>query len=173
MKVKERTIENLIGRRNKNVFIVPPFQRRYAWKQANFERLLEDIKNIMDGTGKRHFMGTLVFKPDSCHRHLTIIDGQQRLATFTIILTVLRKLSCEYAPTETKKIEKHLAIEGNPRFRPSLYDRDAFEYLLSNAEGLQKVRHKQVKAGYEFFYDGIRNYIETTKGKKPSHFNNS
>jgi len=170
MKVEERTIENLLGSKNKNVFIVPPFQRRYAWKQNNFERLLEDITCIMDGTGKRHFMGTLVFKPDSCHRHFTIIDGQQRLATFTIILTVLRKLSYEYASDETKKIEKRLTIEGNPRFRSSIHDHPAFDCLLSNAEGLQKVRDKQVQKGYAFFYDGIRNYIETTKGKKPSHF---
>lgn len=172
MKVKERTIENLVGYRNKNVFIVPPFQRRYAWKQNNFEQLLEDIKNIMDGTGKRHFMGTLVFKPDSRDRHFTIIDGQQRLATFTIILTVLRKLSHTYAPAKTKEIEKRLTIKGNSRFKPSLHDHDAFYYLLNNAEGLQKVRHKQVKAGYKFFYDEIQNYIENTKGKKWSHFGN-
>ncbi|MBI1811339.1 MAG: DUF262 domain-containing protein [Nitrospirae bacterium] len=115
-------------------------------------------------------MGTLVFKPDSRDRHFTIIDGQQRLATFTIILTVLRKLTNEYAPAKYKEIEKRLLIKGNPRFKPSLHDHDAFARLLENAEGLQKVRHKQVKAGYDFFYDGIQNYIENTKGKKRSHF---
>lgn len=172
MKAEKRTIENLLGLRNKRVFIVPPFQRRYAWKQVNFQQLWEDMTNIMDGTGKKHFMGTLVFKPDSRNGHFLIIDGQQRLATFTIILTGLRELSHKYASAKTKEIEARLRIKGNPRFKPSLHDHDAFDYLLDHAEGLQKVRHKQVKAGYEFFKDGIQNYIENTKGKKRSHFNN-
>ncbi|MCX5718228.1 MAG: DUF262 domain-containing protein [Nitrospirae bacterium] len=172
MKVEERTIEKLIGHKNKNVFIVPPFQRRYAWKQKNFVQLLDDITKIMDGTGKRHFMGTLVFKPDSRNRHFIIIDGQQRLATFTIILTVLRSLSHKYATAKTREIERHLTIKGNPRFKPSLHDQDAFNRLLGNPDGLQKVRHKQVRAGYDFFHEGIQNHIENTKGKKPSHFNN-
>jgi len=170
MKVEERTIGSLISK--KHVFIVPPFQRRYAWKQYNFEELIEDINCIMEGDKKRHFMGTLVFKPDSKNCHFIIIDGQQRLATFTIILTVLRSLSHKYAPTKTREIEKHLTVKGNPRFKPSLHDQDAFNILLNNPEGLQKVKHKHVKAGYDFFLDKIKNFIDTTKGKKPSHFSN-
>jgi len=169
MKVEERTIGNLISK--KNVFIVPSFQRRYAWKQNNFARLLYDINNIMEGNSKRHFMGTLVFKPDSNYRH-TIIDGQQRLATFTIILTVLRSLSHQYAPAKTKEIERHLTMKGNPRFKPSLHDQDAFNILLNSPGDLQKVKHKHVKAGYDYYLERITNYIETAKGKKPSHFSN-
>jgi uncharacterized protein with ParB-like and HNH nuclease domain len=60
MKAREQNLENLLGKKNK-VFIVPPFQRRYAWNDTNFKRLFEDIEALLDGTSKRHFTGTLVF----------------------------------------------------------------------------------------------------------------
>jgi len=171
MKAREQTLDNLLGKKNK-IFVVPPFQRRYAWKNTNFEQLFEDIEDLLDGTSKRHFMGTLVFKPDSKKRNFIIIDGQQRLATFTIILTVLTVLANKYDSSRTKNLEKFLTIEGNPKFKPSLHDHEAFHYLLNNSEGLQRVKHKQVRAGYDFFSEKFQNYIENTKGQKPTHFKN-
>ena len=168
MKAREQTLENLLGKKSK-IFIVPPFQRRYAWNDNNFKQLLEDIEALLDGTSKRHFMGTLVFKPVSGNRH-HIIDGQQRLATFTIILRVLRALATKYDLSKPKNLEKFLTIEGKQRFQPSLHDKEAFLYLLDDPQGLQKVKHRQVRAGYDFFSEKFKNYIENTKGKKPTHF---
>jgi uncharacterized protein with ParB-like and HNH nuclease domain len=146
MKVQERTFSQLI--KHNKTFAIPAFQRRYAWKKSNFSQLWDDIKEVIDGTRKRHFMGTVVFQPDGA-LYLSVIDGQQRLATFTIMLKVLHDLSDEYAKNRKKPIEKFFTHNGHPLLRPSLYDRSAFEILIDNPSLLRKSEHRCVKDCYE------------------------
>lgn len=131
-------------------------------------QLWEDIKEVIDGSRKRHFMGTVVFQPDGAN--LSVIDGQQRLATFTIMLKVLHDLSNEYAPLKKKTIEKLLTPKGQPFLIPSLYDRSAFATLLDNPILLKKSEHKCVKDCYDFFSTEIRSYITTGTGQNPTKF---
>jgi hypothetical protein len=166
MKVQDRTFTNLLSHRK--VFAIPAFQRRYAWKNNNFMQLWEDIKEVIDGSRKRHFMGTVVFQPDGTN--LSVIDGQQRLATFTIMLKVLHDLSNEYAPLKKKTIEKLLTLKGQSFLIPSLYDRPAFATLLDNPILLKKSEHKCIKDCYDFFLTEIRGYITTVKGQNPAKF---
>ncbi|MBQ9293282.1 MAG: DUF262 domain-containing protein [Campylobacter sp.] len=69
--------------------IVPYFQRPYVWEKKNWEKLFNDLVN--DFPNKPHFLGSLVFKQlntvSGSHRNL--IDGQQRLTTFFILVKVL------------------------------------------------------------------------------------
>lgn len=39
---------------NKILFKIPVYQRNYDWSESNCDRLLDDVKNIMD-TGKNIF----------------------------------------------------------------------------------------------------------------------
>ena len=41
---------------NKIQFKIPVYQRNYDWSESNCNRLLDDIKNIIDG-GEKHFLG--------------------------------------------------------------------------------------------------------------------
>lgn len=71
-------------------FVVPDFQRNYAWEQEDIEALLEDV---VLGAEKQspHFIGSLIVrlddsKPDVAH----VIDGQQRLTTLFMTVACLR-----------------------------------------------------------------------------------
>jgi len=77
---------DLVG--NGRIYKVPSFQRDYSWKQDNWEDLWHDIIDTVNV----HFMGSIVLQ-NSGDKIFTIIDGQQRLATLTIIaLAIINKI---------------------------------------------------------------------------------
>ena len=80
----------LIG--NGKAYRVPPYQRDYAWTEEEWEDLWNDVLDLRRETEDRHYMGALVVQGES-DREFTIIDGQQRLATISILsLAVIAKL---------------------------------------------------------------------------------
>ncbi len=72
----------LVG--NGKIFRVPPFQRNYSWEEEQWEDLWNDIVELWGKPDDRHYMGALVVEGKS-DREFLIIDGQQRLATLSIV----------------------------------------------------------------------------------------
>ena len=44
---------------NKVLFRIPVYQRNYDWSEANCDRLLDDIYEIIN-SGDKHFLGTIL-----------------------------------------------------------------------------------------------------------------
>ncbi len=77
---------------NGRVYEVPPYQRDYSWETEHWEDLWLDIQDLEANREDQHYMGAVVFQKVS-DRKLQIIDGQQRLATLSIlILAVIQEL---------------------------------------------------------------------------------
>ena len=87
---------DLIG--NGKIYRVPPFQRDYSWEEEQWEDLWNDSIDLRNRPDDRHYMGTLVVEGIT-DREFKIIDGQQRIATLTIlalaVIAGLRKLADE------------------------------------------------------------------------------
>jgi uncharacterized protein with ParB-like and HNH nuclease domain len=83
---------DLIG--NGKIYRVPPFQRDYSWNEENWEDLWQDILVLHTNPDSSHYMGALVLQNTSTSdKEFTIIDGQQRLATLSIIaIAVIEKI---------------------------------------------------------------------------------
>jgi len=80
----------LVG--NGRIYRVPPYQRDYSWEEEHWDDLWNDIMELRDRPEERHYMGALVVEGTS-DREFVIIDGQQRLATLSILaLATLAKL---------------------------------------------------------------------------------
>jgi Uncharacterized conserved protein, COG1479 len=79
-----RTISylELIG--NGKRYRVPPYQRDYSWNEEQWDDLWNDIVDLHKQTDSYHYMGALVVQAES-DRDLLIIDGQQRMATLSIL----------------------------------------------------------------------------------------
>lgn len=76
------------------IYNVPRFQRDYSWTEEEWDDLWNDIKGLNGIDNESvHYMGYLVLQsPDS--KKFDIIDGQQRMATISlIILSVLKNLN--------------------------------------------------------------------------------
>ncbi len=83
---------DLIG--NGKIYRVPPFQRDYSWKAENWEDLWQDILIIYNDPDSSHYMGAIVLQGSgNSGKEFTIIDGQQRLATLSIVaIAVIEKI---------------------------------------------------------------------------------
>ncbi|EJD6365462.1 DUF262 domain-containing protein, partial [Escherichia coli] len=88
-----RTISELLSVNRK--YVVPRFQREYSWVKEQINELwydvISNIKLESDFTysNNEYFIGSLVLVGDETGREMQIVDGQQRLTTLTIFLSVL------------------------------------------------------------------------------------
>ncbi len=72
-------------------YIVPDYQREYVWTDKEVQQLLEDIDEQIDGgSEKEYFVGMILVSPGVQKNHFEVIDGQQRLTTFYLLLCALR-----------------------------------------------------------------------------------
>lgn len=147
MKPYTRSIIDLFD--GKKRFLIPLYQRKYAWKaEPQLELLWEDItrsvKRLMDdrSTLTPHFMGAMVIAQVKTFgkevQAFEIIDGQQRLTTFQLLLAALRDVAKENGSRYEDEIQKYLVNDGimeHPqveRFKlwPSLTDRRSFVTII-------------------------------------------
>lgn len=74
-------------------YIIPDYQREYIWSDKEVYKLLEDIDDEINGSSSGdYFIGTILVSPTSEKNHYDVIDGQQRLTTFFLILCALKSL---------------------------------------------------------------------------------
>ena len=74
--------EFLVGK----TFIIPAYQRDYAWTTTQLDDLLEDILEAIE-TSSPHYLGTVVLAHGESG--FEIVDGQQRLSTLTLLIHAL------------------------------------------------------------------------------------
>ena len=92
--VKTLTISDLFNDENKCNYIIPIYQRNYAWGDDEISSLLQDIKNACEKNkeqDKNYYIGSLVVYRRE-NDDFEVIDGQQRLTTLTLIMHYLDKL---------------------------------------------------------------------------------
>lgn len=74
-------------------FIIPSYQRPYVWTEDNINELLDDLFYAFATKDKNeYFLGALVLKRRENHREFEVLDGQQRLTTFCMLVATLRDL---------------------------------------------------------------------------------
>lgn len=77
------------------VFRLPWFQRAYAWQIAEAGRLLTNLFDVVeekDDSRRRYFLGSLMLARKPGETITALVDGHQRVMTFTILFAVLRDL---------------------------------------------------------------------------------
>ena len=96
----ETTLEKLLFGLDTR-FFVPEYQRDYSWTPAEIDQMWADIKSAHEAN-MEYFVGTLVLnKEEHEGGQFDIVDGQQRLATFTILFSVLRDLAITFREDST------------------------------------------------------------------------
>ena len=65
-------------------YLVPIYQRNYAWSETQIEQLIEDIEGSIDSFNKNYFLGNLIVNQMDNNVY-EVIDGQQRLTTLYLI----------------------------------------------------------------------------------------
>jgi len=77
-------------------FLVPGYQRSYVWETDNIQDLLDDLWFAYENKPENeYFLGSLVLKKTNKEdfNEYEVLDGQQRLTTFFLLMAVLRDIS--------------------------------------------------------------------------------
>lgn len=89
---------------NDKMYIVAPNQRKYVWTKNNWKELLDDIDLVRQEKTTDHFIGSIVLKKeaskDGIRNCFSIIDGQQRISTLTIMLCAVAQIFAEHEEKE-------------------------------------------------------------------------
>ena len=118
---------------------VPIYQRSYSWKREQISDYWDDLYNAFRSRDQEYFIGNLVLsKEGSEDASEAIIDGQQRLATTSLLLAAIRdehemrdkkeaadQVHKSFISTYDLKLEEH-----TPRLLLNSTDRDFFRSLV-------------------------------------------
>lgn len=157
MKANETKFQPIIeGTRQ---YIVPLFQRPYSWEQKQWKILWEDLLWLCENDEpKSYFIGSIVTMPTNTVPEgipkFLLIDGQQRLTTIFILLTLIRDLARQRGmPELAQEIEETMLVnrfkKGEDYFKllPTQTDRQAFKSLINNETFVES----KIGNSYRFF----------------------
>lgn len=150
----------------KTLFIIPLYQRRYAWQQKHCVRLFEDLIKIHKEGLLSHFFGSIVAtKASEVEDDLLIIDGQQRITTLSLlILAALNAVANGDMQTGNEDIEEvkknylyaiRRRIDRQIKLRPIEGDMEAYDALFTNNSD-DFIKNTGITSNYELFYQLIQ-----------------
>lgn len=142
--MESKTIKKLFGQRNVQ-FLIPAYQRAYAWEERQFSQFIEDLSECDDN----YYLGHFLFEQSG--DILYVIDGQQRLTTciifFSVLVNVLRNRHEEWDNNENADDIKNLLD-------------DITDYYLKDIRR-NKQKFETVHYDNNFFVDIVIEYKET------------
>ncbi|MCC5663822.1 DUF262 domain-containing protein [Nostoc sp. CHAB 5784] len=149
--------------------IIPIYQRPYSWTITQCQQLWNDIlRAAKDNEISGHFIGSLVYMVDTVYLtavipKLLVIDGQQRLTTLSLLLSVLSKAiraSNEEIDISSEALEDFYLFnrhaKGSERYKLLLNkkDRETLIRLLEDTE-IPNDKSQQLVDNYRYFESQI------------------
>ena len=143
-------------------YVVPLYQRTYNWEKRQWEQLWDDILEVYAlETPKNHFIGSIVThqvpnSPQAVDCYM-LIDGQQRMTTLMLLLSVIRQSAEGEKATwgnladniqETCLINKFSPGDQAFKLMPTRRDRDAFTNVIA---GNSPAAGSQIAKALEYF----------------------
>lgn len=157
---------------SKITYELPLFQRDYSWTKTEWMELLEDAENCFN-TNYQHFFGFMTFKVDD-EKSISIIEGQQRLTTITIITGLIRDFLLQLNKNIAKNIESNFIKSNDPYsaedimfyrirlsdhnqtfFQNYIQEGDSPENKIKNLKNEKNINQSKVLISqcYKFYYE--------------------
>jgi uncharacterized protein with ParB-like and HNH nuclease domain len=161
MSLQKSQQNNLRSIFNGNRFIIPEYQRKYSWSKVQREELWTDIK---DSIGvMNHFIGTLAFKENSAALSIEdtydVIDGQQRITSLYILLSVLIS---KHSDNDFRDpwMKKMIGENGTLKLEPLGNDGEVLEKIIFDYENIELASLKT--RSQKKLYEAKRDFIAWT-----------
>jgi len=108
MKAEEIQAGKLFG--GDQQLLIPIWQRGYSWDKAQLTELWADIRRTQQEGLSSHFLGSVVLNalpwsglPSEARRY-SVVDGQQRVTTLTLLICALRDRLAQLSDSEEERI---------------------------------------------------------------------
>lgn len=163
-----KSISEILGKPDTQ-YLIPVFQRVYSWDRMQCEQLWNDMMRAAAGPNA-HFTGTFIYRPEAGDAHgdsgiptgcmrVSLIDGQQRLTTITLMLVALRDAMRDAGDTvrASQIDETYLhCVTDMPKLRLSNADAPTMAHLVDGVPAPEEVDLSQLLIeGYEFFREKV------------------
>jgi len=165
MDANDLNLMSFLGQR-KVEFIIPVYQRNYDWEREHCKQLFEDI--VLCGSDdkiKAHFIGSIVYIHNGTYsmaktNELTIIDGQQRLTTLTLIWIAIYKLAqkLERADLVDEVYESYIVNKRDAeklKLRPTENNDGALRHVISPTSDEEFGEFSRVIDNFDYFSSEI------------------
>ena len=169
MKANEVPLNSFLSQ-TKTQFIIPVYQRNYDWTEEQCKQLFYDILEVGNKPGTTHFIGSIVFIHDGVYtssevRQLVVIDGQQRLTTFSLLYLALYKFAIENNLEEraqelndTYLVNKYVKDESSKlKLKQSDTNAKALKFLMTNNKPENYTEYSKVINNFNYFKQNINN----------------
>lgn len=187
LNVDQKSVKDLF-QNNKADFLIPDYQRPYAWEDKECQTLWDDIFAFafpdddyekFDGSKDEYFLGPIVtFRNDN--GKLEVIDGQQRLTTLMLLLRAFYSMFDNMKDANSVKTRENIAKciwktdeFGSPDMNilkidsQVATDKDKDEFLSILKSGMVTSEQKSKYAdNYRFFQKEIDKFLK----QYPSYF---
>lgn len=129
-------------------FEIPDYQRPYAWTKDEVTELFDDLYSAMQdsrisGAGSQYFLGSIVLIKNDREPKSSVVDGQQRLSTLTMLFAVLREAMPHAADDITdflyKKGKISLGEKNEYRLTAREEDADFFRTNIQEPGGIAQL----------------------------------
>ncbi|WP_133407033.1 DUF262 domain-containing protein [Parashewanella tropica] len=137
---------------------IPSYQRPYKWQGKHVSQLLDDV--ILHRSKSRYRLGTVVLHQDDKKQQKSIVDGQQRLLTLTLLCSLLDKarqfrpplLEQTFSSKVTRENLQHNAavIESRIKQLGEADREELIDFILHKCE-LIVVRLDSLSEAFQFF----------------------
>lgn len=142
-------------------YVIPIYQRNYAWTKDEIEQLLNDINDVSEDFKGKYYLGSLIVNQLGANV-FEVIDGQQRLTTLYLLLSFLNNDSVD---------KNSLRFEARDKSNKTLHDINS---IKDSGNELEKEPwySTEIIEGYsvikKYFKAKDENFISNFK-KKLSH----
>jgi uncharacterized protein with ParB-like and HNH nuclease domain len=167
MKANETRLDKFLAT-NETVFAIPVYQRNYNWEKTQCIQLMLDILEVgRNDKMPAHFIGSIVYLHDDVYTasgltELTIIDGQQRLTTLTLIYLAIYKLAKGLGNEllVNRIIKTYLINEFAPepeklKLKPTENNDHAIKFILHSENGDEFNGFSRIIDNYNYFKSAI------------------
>ncbi|MCM1958307.1 DUF262 domain-containing HNH endonuclease family protein [Acinetobacter modestus] len=156
---------------NKQTYMIPMYQRNYAWGEKEIDQLILDIQDYQK-ENKKYYIGTLVVFEHSNGKY-EIIDGQQRFTTLTLLAICLKRLSKEgkNVPNMSWFNQFNLDFESRPKssltfqallrgdqpqhLRSSTYNADIIQGFELVQQAIQKIKQADLNSFCKYLFENV------------------
>ena len=148
--IKELIVPELVSIReifkDEKIYKIPLYQRKYDWEQNNIDILIETfVKKYKDENKNYIFLGNMEFKKID-NNTLQIVDGQQRMTTFLILLYQIAKKQFNKEKImkifKIKNSEEKQEVNEETRFKDFL---DRPDYTEEEKKEIESFNNKRIK----------------------------
>lgn len=141
--------------KNENMIEIPFFQRAYVWGEDEWGQLFDDLLDSFNNN-KAHFLGSIILKQLDTNAgegsRRSLIDGQQRLTTFSILI---KSLYDKIPDDEKLDYNEYLfgkpIKDKNPKIKHSKINSNSFVKVLKATNSLIEKSDDKILECYRYF----------------------